>query len=507
MEVAGLAAAQVAASMVEAGDFGLVSVVCGRGNNGGDGFVVARHLERWAIETQVFLVGDLPKEGSEADVNMRILESIGREVQIIKPRDLDQLQAELSHSALIVDAILGTGMDRNVDGAYADVIDIINYSHVPVLAIDIPSGINADTGAVMGTAIEADATVTFGHLKAGLLHYPGAQHAGEIVLVDIGLPEPKAGTAHDTEWFLATYPEIAGWLPSRSADANKGSMGRLLCVAGCHRMTGAAMLAARASMRTGLGISVLATTASALSTAPPEEIIYFPLPETESGSIASSAIGEFANQLERATAYLIGPGMTEHDDTVKFVHEFVGMIDKPAVIDADALNAISRNPELKIGNASECVLTPHPKELSRLLGISTAEVQADRIAAAEKARDKFGCSVVLKGAHSVVATIDGTTWIIPCGNPGMATAGTGDVLAGIIGGLLAQGVPAQHAAIAGTYLHATAGDLAAFTHGEDGMVASSIIEALPMVLADIRSGEYTGSDLEEMILDMGQTGP
>jgi NAD(P)H-hydrate epimerase len=267
-------------------------------------------------------------------------------------------------------------------------------------------------------------------------------------------------------------------------------------------MTGAAMLAARASLRTGLGISVLATTPSALAVAPPEEIIYFPLPETADGSVALSAMQKFDDQLERASAYLIGPGMTEHPDTMAFMQTFIEKIDKPAIIDADALNAIAKKPGLKIGNASEVVITPHPKEMSRLLGVPMSEVQANRIATAERARDKFGCNIVLKGAHTVVATVDGTTWIIPCGNPGMATAGSGDVLSGIIGGLLAQGMPAQHAAVAGTYLHAAAGDLAAHTHGEDGMVASSITEALPTVLSEIRLGEFTGTELEEMILGM-----
>ena len=502
MEVAGLTAAQVASSMRAADDYAGVAVVCGGGNNGGDGFVVARHLQRWRIMTQVFVIGKPPKAGSEADVNMRILESIGCEIEYVTEETLEHFQSALRRSSLIVDAIFGTGIDRKVEGLYADAIDIINFSHIQVLSIDVPSGINSDTGAVMGTAIEADATVTFGHLKAGLLHHPGADHAGDIILADIGLPEPKSGTADDTEWYLATYPQIAQWLPSRGADVNKGSLGRLLCIAGSNRMAGAGMLASRASLRTGVGVTVFASTKSALSVAPPEEIVYQELPETETGSISSAAMEQIKSDRDRASAYVIGPGLTTHNETVKFVHQFVAVLEKPTVIDADALNAIADASAIKFANGSEIVMTPHPKEMSRLLGITVAEVQADRIAAAEKGRDKYGCTVVLKGAHTVVATVDGTTWIIPCGNPGMATAGAGDVLSGIIGALLAQGVPAQHAAVAGTYLHAAAGDLASATHGEDGMVASNIIEALPEVLAQIRSGEYTGTDLEEMLLSM-----
>jgi len=226
------------------------------------------------------------------------------------------------------------------------------------------------------------------------------------------------------------------------------------------------------------------------------------LPETEFGTIAPPALGELDTEFEQATAILLGPGLSTNVETIRFVHEFVRTLKKPSIIDADALNAIAQDKQATFGNPSEMVFTPHPKELSRLLGISVSDIQSDRIAAAEKARDRFGCNIVLKGARTVVATVDGATWIIPCGNPGMATAGAGDVLSGIIGSLLAQGVHAPHAAVAGAYIHAAAGDYAADSYGEDGMVASNIMEALPMVLADIRSDEFTGTDLEQMVLSL-----
>jgi hydroxyethylthiazole kinase-like uncharacterized protein yjeF len=499
MEVAGLAAAQVAASMYE--EPGGISIVCGRGNNGGDGFVIARHLLRWRLPVTVFLVEGPPRVESEAHVSMKLLESVGRQVQIISGSDLEPFKMQLFRSTLIVDAMLGTGLDRPVDGLLAEVIDMINFSHNPVLSVDIPSGINSDTGAVMGHAIEADATVTFGNLKSGLLQYPGAAHAGDVHLIDIGLPDPK-DEGGNSEWTLTTYQHVDGWLPRRETDAHKGSMGRLLCVAGSSSMTGAAMMAARSALRTGVGISVLATPKSVIQSLPPEEIIYRSLSETEFGTIAPTALTELETEFEQASAILLGPGLTTNVETIRFVHDFVRSIKKPSIIDADALNAIAQDKQASFGNPSEMVFTPHPKELSRLLGVSVAEIQSDRIGAAERARDRFKCNIVLKGARTVVATVDGGTWIIPCGNPGMATAGSGDVLSGIIGSLLAQGVHAGHAAVAGAYLHAASGDYAADSYGEDGMVASNIMEALPMVLADIRSDEFTGTELEQMVLSL-----
>jgi ADP-dependent NAD(P)H-hydrate dehydratase / NAD(P)H-hydrate epimerase len=500
MEVAGLAAAQFAATMYDGS--GGVTVVCGRGNNGGDGLVVARHLQRWQIPVSVFMVeGASGGAETEASINQKVLEKTGLQIHYISPNDTEPMRSALSGSALIIDALLGTGLDRLVEGVYAQAINLINNSHETVLSLDIPSGINSDTGQVMGVAVEADATVTFGHLKAGLLQYPGADHAGDVVLVDIGLPSWNGQGGHQ-QWWLATFQDVLEWIPPRKADAHKGTMGRLLCVAGSSSMTGAAMMAARSSLRTGVGISVLATPKSVIPSLPPEEIIYRSLPETAFGTIAPAALSELETEFEQASALLLGPGLSTNVETIKFVHDFVKQLKKPAIIDADALNALAQDKSLSFGSPADMVFTPHPKELSRLLGISVGDIQSDRLGVAERARDKFGCTIVLKGARTVVATVDGASYIIPCGNPGMATAGSGDVLSGIIGALLAEGLSASHAAVAGAYIHAAAGDLAAFSHGEDGMVASNIMDAIPVVLADLRSDEFTGTELEQMVLSL-----
>lgn len=505
MEVAGLSAAQIASTAYDG--TGGITVVCGRGNNGGDGMVVARHLARWHLPVQVFVVE--AKSGpadSEAGINRNVLAASGVSCEFVSASNLEPVRSAIQGSGLIVDALLGTGLDRPVEGVYADLIQLINEAPGTVLAIDVPSGINSDTGQIMSSAVQADLTVTFGHLKAGLLHYPGAEHAGAIELIDIGLPplELFERRSQVDDWWLATYQQIADWLVVRTQDAHKGTFGRLLCVAGSGAMTGAAMLACRSALRSGVGISVLATPASLLTRLPAEEVIYRPLAETEFATISGAALVELETEMEQSSAVLIGPGLSSNVDTIKFVHEFMRKVRLPLIVDADALNAIAQNKNAsnEFQNAEEMIFTPHPKELSRLMAQPVGEIQADRIAAAERARDKFGCNIVLKGAHTVVATVHDGTFIIPCGNSGMATAGAGDVLSGVIGSFLAQGMKAGQAAVAGAYIHAAAGDLAADSHGEDGLVASNIMEALPVVLSDMRAGEFMGSELEQMVLSL-----
>ncbi len=512
MEVAGLAAAQIAATLYDG--TGDITIICGRGNNGGDGLVVARHLTRWDLPVNILVVQSAAKqENSESEVaiNLEIIESCGLPVDFISASDLELVRAALAGSSLIIDALLGTGLNRPLEGIYPDLIDLINESGETVLSIDIPSGINADTGQVMGVAVEADATITFGHLKAGQLHYPGAQHCGEITLIDIGLPNPDAlpeclidlvPTMQEPQWWLASHQQVADWLISRRANAHKGTFGRLLCIAGSASMSGAAMLSSRTALRTGSGIAVLATAKSVIDHLPPEEIIYRRLSETEFGTINHAAISELETEIDQCQAILIGPGLSSNVQTIKTVQELLSAVKKPCIVDADALNALAQSKQFVLGSPKTTVFTPHPKELSRLLGICVEEIQQDRTKAAEGASKKFGCNIVLKGAHTVVATVEHGTYIIPGGNSGMATAGAGDVLSGVIGSFLAQGMDAGFAAIAGAYIHAAAGDLAAFSHGEDGMVASNIMEAVPVVLADLRADEFAGTELEQMILSI-----
>lgn len=571
MEIAGLSAASVIYAMSLQSP-GTVSIVCGRGNNGGDGLVVARHLHRMHVPVTVLIAdtkadmkagagaksgagaeagaeakagtgaksdagantgaGAEAKSGVEAEfaaksgakpeaesgaksgqsseylTNKRLLDELNLPVTLVNENSLPEVEQELAQSALVVDAILGTGLDRPLEGLYKKLVDCINDSGRPVVALDIPSGINSDTGQTMGSAVRAITTVTFGSVKTGLLLYPGFDYAGVVVPVDIGLPDPDALPGDVAEayeevttprLYISTLEEVSSQLPVRPANSNKGTFGQVLCIAGCLNMPGAAMLASRTALRSGAGLCILATSGSLVSNLPAEEIIYHSLPDTENGAIAFQAIDEIKPLLERATAVILGPGLSADSETVRLVHSLIETIEIPCIVDADGLNALAVLENFQAPNASKLVLTPHPKELSRLLRRSVKDIQNDRLNVAMEAADKFNAVVVLKGAHSIVATPQKRAYIIPTGNSGMASAGSGDVLSGIIGGLLAQGLPTYQAAVVGTYLHGAAGDLAAQTKGEDGMVAGDIMDALPLVLKAIRNEEHTPCELELML--------
>ncbi|RTL39252.1 MAG: NAD(P)H-hydrate dehydratase [Candidatus Melainabacteria bacterium] len=499
MEVAGRGAAKIALKMWE-NDPGNVIVICGRGNNGGDGMVIARYLHMWGLPVSVWLVSkdSSPKiemSTVESKTNRTILENLGVDVTVSNESPLHAL----SEVTLIVDALFGTGLDRDLEGAFRTAVDAINRSGKSVLAVDMPSGVNSDTGKVMGSAVRADHTVTFGYLKPGLLCHPGANLAGDLSVIDIGLPD--ADEDEQPIITLITSDYVRGLLPPRPTDSNKGTFGSVLTIAGSLGMSGATLLASQSALRTGAGLSLLATPKTLVLNLPPGEVIYHAIPETTDYSIGTSAIKNVEKLVERVTAIILGPGLSTHDETVSFVHTFVkdclAENDKPCIIDADALNAIAKDTSVIPASAEHIVLTPHPKELSRLMDCSVQEIQEDRVKAASDAAAKFGCVVVLKGAHSIVASPDGELFVNPTGNAGMATAGAGDVLSGIIGGLLAQGLKPTDAAAVGVYLHGAAGDYAAAEIGETGLIAGDIMSAIPFAISNIEKGD--ASELEQQL--------
>ncbi len=503
MEVAGRQAAVTALSLLESAP-GPVTIICGSGNNGGDGLVVARCLHNAGILVAVYLVeSNSPPSRQESKIMKQVLAKLGLQINPASESNLQDISAHFNRSALIIDALLGTGQDRPVEGLYAELIKSMNSSGAPILAVDIPSGINSDTGQVMGIAVRAVATVTFGYLKAGLLNYPGAQLCGQIVLANIGLPDignSKPGQA-DPLWLLSTGNWIRTLLPPRPPDAHKGTFGQVAVIAGSLGMSGASLLSSKSTLRAGAGLCILSTPRSLIEGLPPQEIIYHPLNGTSSGSISISALEQARKEISMASAVVLGPGLSLQEETIDFVQKLIPDINKPCVIDADALNALSRNMDVlpPPENCRNFVLTPHPRELSRLTGATVGEIQANRLEAARCAALRFGCTVVLKGAHSIVADPDGPVCINPTGNSGMATAGSGDVLSGIIGGLMAQGAPPAVAAVVGTYLHGAAGDQAAAQIGNVGLIAGDIMNCVPTVINAIRSGKFPGSDLEKQI--------
>lgn len=561
MEIAGRGAAIHALRLWQENP-GDVVIVIGKGNNGGDGLVIARYLTLWGVPVSVWLVsqtkqtesevqskgkskkssaakttaaeteesgrsssksGTAVKEAGasgsddefvemrtrEATINRNILESLDVPVTVVTEDilgdDLDNdfgdfiydpyVDELFDNASLIVDAMFGTGLSKPVDGLNQRVIDAINRSGKRVLSIDIPSGINSDTGQIMGSAVRADHTVTFGYLKPGLLTHPGATLAGQLGIIDIGLPElPEVSPDIN----LMTVEIVKEILPLRPTDSHKGSFGHVLTIAGSPGMAGAAMLASKSALRVGAGMVFLATPRTVMNTLPPEEVIYRPMPETEAGSLSHKAISQLKEQLETAQAVILGPGLGLTEDTEKIVAELLKEIECPCVIDADGLNALAKKPELLEDNEGDFVLTPHPKELARLLNCEVPEIQSDRIASAIKAAEKFQCVVVLKGSMSIIANPDREVFINPTGNPGMATAGAGDVLSGIIGGLLAQGVDAFQAAAAGVYIHGRAGDILAEEIAECGIVAGDIQRTIPFAIESIKDDER--SELETMLL-------
>lgn len=493
MEVAGLGAAHLIFALWQKGK-GVIHILCGRGNNGGDGLVVARYLTFWGVPVEVWLVGQksygpFVMSSSESANNLRILEKLG-----ITPKtpgaDLDTV---LLSGTMIVDALLGTGIDRSVEGDYRNVIDSINRSGKMVVAVDLPSGINSDTGQALPVAVQANHTVTFGCLKPGLLNHPGAHLAGHLRIIDIGLPELAN---EKPRIYLTTADFVRKHLPIRPSDSHKGTFGRVLTIAGSFNMPGATILASESALRVGAGLSVLAAPRSIIPHLPAKEIIYRPLEETSKISISLRAIKDVEPELEAATSIIVGPGLSQVPDTVLFVQELLKHINKPCVVDADALNAIAENIKSMPADSRHIILTPHPKELSRLTGVSVAEIQSDRVRHAREASTRFNCIIVLKGARTVIADPEDNVYINPTGNPGMATAGSGDVLSGAIGSLLAQGLKPLEASVCGVYIHGMAGDVAASKIGVSGIVAGDISEALPFAISSLIEGGSSQFELE-----------
>ena len=514
MEIAGRGAAFAALSLWDE-NAGHIAIVCGRGNNGGDGLVVARYLALWGIPISCFILGVKADDKkimttAEGEANLKLLEKTGAQIFYVADHhedgstssELDQiLTSTLEEATVIVDAIFGTGLSREVTGLAKDTIEAINKSFKSVLAVDIASGINSDTGQIMGSAVRANKTVTFGYLKPGQLQHPGASLAGDLHLIDIGLPDfllVNTESEKDTsKIYVTTCGAVQAVLPKRPTNSNKGTFGHLLTIGGSLGMTGAGVLCAFSALRSGAGLSYVATARSLISSLPVEELVYKPLSETTAQTISKEALNEVPELLDKISAVVLGPGISQNHDTVSFTLDLLDLINKPCVIDADALNAISQNIESLGKPARNFVMTPHPKELSRLTGKSVSEISADRIGSCLAAAKKFDCVVVLKGAYTVVGSPDGEAYINPTGNSGMSTAGAGDVLSGIIGGLLAQGLTPLDAACAGVYLHGKAGDIASDIIGKAGLVAGDITASIPQALTAITQGEV--SHLEELL--------
>ena len=464
-----------------------VTILCGKGNNGGDGLVVARLLHRQRAKVHVLLLTPVADLSRDAATMYRRFVKIAGNAKILRFRSAGQVQPLLASSGILVDALLGTGLSSEVTGIYREAIDLINGAGKPVLSVDLPSGIHADTGAILGQAVRASLTVTLGLPKLGLYVGAGIDQAGFIRIVDIGIPQTYVDKLESSA-LLLTSENIANLLPKRRLSSHKGTFGHAGIIAGSVGKTGAAALTAQAALRIGAGLATVATPSSVNDVLESKllEAMTMPFPETKARTLARSGLDRILAFIQARTAIAIGPGLSTHHETVELVQSLIKHLNRPSVLDADALNALAGRTSLLTECATPPILTPHPGEMARLEVAATAQsINADRIGTARRFARERGVFVVLKGARTVIARPDGLVAICPTGNPGIATAGTGDVLTGMIVGLLAQGVPSWEAACAATYLHGLAGDLAARQLGQAGMIASDLIAQIPYALQQI----------------------
>ncbi|MCX7599821.1 MAG: NAD(P)H-hydrate dehydratase, partial [Armatimonadetes bacterium] len=479
MENAGRAVAQaVAERAAEMGGTARVVVVAGRGNNGGDGLVAARLLHNRGFDVWVYLLAAGDELTGDAAENYVAARAYG--VPMVEQPTLETLREACAQADIIVDAILGTGIRGEVRGPARQAIEAINASAADVVAIDLPSGVDSDTGAICGDAVAADITLALALPKVGNLVYPGAGLCGELRVVDIGLP-PDAVAEADIPTHLITAELAELCLPARWADMHKGDAGRVLIVAGSRGYTGAAALTAMGALRAGAGLVYLSIPESLnpILEAKCTEPITLPMPETEGASLSSRAAEEALEHAATCQAVALGPGIGRHPETAQLVQRLVAAIEAPLVIDADGLNCLADvDPGVLTQRPGPTIITPHPGELARLLQADVPTLQADRLGSARAAAGLFRCVVVFKGAGTIVARPDGQAWINATGNHGMASAGMGDVLTGVIAGFLAGGASPEQAAIAGVYYHGRAADLAAEGRDPRSIIASDLLDGL-----------------------------
>jgi hydroxyethylthiazole kinase-like uncharacterized protein yjeF len=506
MEKAGKGVAEVAKEMLGEVKYKKVAIFCGRGNNGGDGFVVGRYLSQWGADVRVFLTAKKDELKGDAKTNLERALDLSLPVgEILNEEEIPpRIEAHL-----IVDALFGTGFDGEITGYVKDIVEKINSSGIPVLSVDIPSGLHADTGEFTGACVKANRTVTMALPKIGHFFFPGKEMSGKVSVVDIGVP-PHVIEEENINLNLITEEEVRQMIPKRPGDAYKGTCGRVILIAGSTGLTGAATLASLSSLRAGAGMAILGIpqTLNPILEIKLTEVMTKPLPDVrKKGVLALRGLGEIRELLKWGDCCAIGPGLGQHFETIELVRRLVNKLKIPAVIDADGLNAIAKDASILKECKAPLILTPHIGELSRLNKVPTSEIAKDRIRYASDFAKEFNCVLVFKGAPTIISEpggmnhtvhTGGQTYVNPTGNAGMATAGSGDVLTGIIVGLLAQILMLRRgedikkiildSACAGVFIHGLTGDLAKEEKGEMGMIAGDMMEKIPEALVRIVNG-------------------
>ena len=489
MENAGKAVAEEVRRILGNLDRQHILLLIGPGNNGGDGLVVARYLNDWGAKVSVYLCGQRPP----GDSNLELVQKSGITcVEASQDENLGEFDELLSSAVCIIDALFGTGKIRPLQGIFQQVLARVadagrKHKEIRIIAVDLPSGLDADSGAVDPVCLYADNTITLGFPKLDLFEFPGAERVGTLTIADIGIPdhlaESVATESITEEWAKAV-------LPGRPLNANKGTFGKVLVVAGSINYIGAAYLACSGAMRVGAGLVTLATAAclQPILAAKLTEVTYLSLPESDSGIISPGAAELIAQQLNQYDVLLLGCGLGQSQSAIEFISSLLFGSGLPAlVLDADALNTLAQVPNWWQRLTNDAILTPHPGEMARLSGVSIEEIQTDRTGTAQRFAAEWHKTIVLKGACTVVAAPDGGCRISPVANPGLASAGTGDVLAGAVAGLVAQGLPLFDAAALGVYLHSRAGDLVKEVIGDAGMIATDLLPALPLAIKQLKN--------------------
>lgn len=464
-------------------DKGPITCVCGVGNNGGDGLVVARKLYSMGQDVFVYIIGNPDRYRGPARVNFEILKKIGIPFEIL--RDLSSFERRISKSYLIVDAIFGTGLQRSVEGVYGDVISIINGSQKKILSIDIPSGINGDNGNVMGIAVKADLTVTYGLCKYGNLLSPGFDYNGRLYLTHISFP-PQMYEGNEYKVRINKGPS----LPPRPRYGHKGTFGHVVFVGGAQSYYGAPVFSSLSFLKAGGGYSILAAPKSMIPYLAnrANEVVFMPMEETSDGYLASSNLERLLELSEKAGFIVLGPGMGVSEEGRRLLSGLIAKVKVPILIDGDGLTLLSKEMELLKKERPPIILTPHPKEMERLSGVSMKAFLERPIESLREFSSTCGSIVVYKTARTLIAYPNGDVYINITGNSGMGTAGSGDVLTGIVAAIYCLTKDMELAARAGVFIHGVAGDIAAIKKGEEGITANDILEAVPYAMRYLREG-------------------
>lgn len=473
-----------------------VVCICGKGNNGGDGFVAARYFLNYGWEVETFVCASSLEEGSSASTNYQMLLNMDAEVIHLTEEHFPYFLETVANADVVIDALFGTGLHSAIRGLQAQVITAVNeVAEGLVVAVDIPSGIDGNTGKILGCAIEADLTVSMAVAKAGNLQYPGKEYSGELVVTEIGVPQELLSNM-GIRTFQSESSLVRSLFPPRKKDSNKGTYGRVGIITGSEGMTGAGLLAARAALRTGAGLVYLIVpkALSHIYECASQETVTVPVGE-DAPYFTEEDIPQVLKACEAMDSIVLGPGMGKREETQAFLQGFLEDVDallnsenQTLILDADALNLLSVHVEQLQEIQMTTVLTPHPGEMARLYGTTVAEIQKDRIQVAKSFAATYETIVVLKGAATVTALPDGTVYLNPTGNPGMATAGSGDVLCGVLGAMTAGETDVDLAVPCGVYLHGLAGDIAAEQFGEYSMIAGDMVRTLSAAIRKIQKG-------------------